>query len=372
MLFNNKNKFYNDYYDLFKSQLMSFEIVIQFGNIALSPATRHKNAIDQIKNGNIEKAIQALKLATSEYEMIQYSESTARILKCKGDCILTQMLINKIPGNIHIIENIDSKATEAFVFLWLSFELSHYTILDSLESISEIFCLPSSIGINIEGFVGMTLPYGFSLVSEYLRSLYAIIAINSLETSGHKYDNKWVISDFNSTKHIPNPYDYFDGPELALEYYTGELDKANIRIKKFLSIQRKYIKKDFSDISIDDYIEKSMLLESFEIMVRNMKKGSGHDEFLSLFKKFPMNLDEAIQKENTYAIFTLVYTDMFGKFNNVRKSDTEVADELHKIAINYFMKENYNTAIIILLEGLQFDKNNNDIVQLLLKCTSHM
>jgi hypothetical protein len=63
---------------------------------------------------------------------------------------------------------------------------------------------------------------------------------------------------------------------------------------------------------------------------------------------------------------------MFGKYNNVRKIDTEVADELHKIAINYFMKENYNTAIIILLEGLQFDKNNNDIVQLLLKCTSHM
>ncbi len=370
---NNKTKFYNDYRDLFNSQLASIEIVIQLGNIASIPAINHKNAINQINNGDIENAIQDLKLATKEYDKIQYAESTPRILKCKGDCILTQMLINYVFKDIYNIKDIDVKASEAFVFLWLSFELSHYTILDSLESISELFCLPSSISVSIEGFIGMTLPFQFSLVSEYLRYFYANMAISSLETSKYSYDGKWVISDFNSTNQIPNINNYFDGPGLSLEYYNRELDKANNRIIKFLSIQGKFSQEDISDILIDDFIEKSGLLKRFENMIRNIKKGSGHDELLLMFKNFPMNLDEAIRNENSYAIFTIVYSDMFEKElrkhnSNVGKTDTEVAAELHNIAVYFSKKEKYGTAIIILLEAHQFDKKNDNIVQLLLNC----
>lgn len=359
--FNNFRKKYlpERYIPVLISQKENIQLVIQNENYGISAVQKHKRAINYIINGNPSKSMELLYEAYIIYEKIDISEYSSKLLKCRGDCLLDAIIISNIFEKKYNVDSFDPDSICAFVYLWISFELSHYTLLYSLKSISELFFFfAEGMMITVAGFIQTMPPTHFSeyfsIVCEYWIAVYAGIEFRSI---GNPSEKRWLFGenkevfpiDKERKKYLDKMIRSADNRIIELTTHTNNYYGHNLDLKQM----KQAIQEPISEEDNISYVDL------FDTMIRNLKKNSAGPKVTDLFKRIPITFNEAFKMENAHALFSLIYADMYNKEN--KKSDVDVSEELFKLGIKYNQLGKYGTANVIFKEALCFNRNNYQI-----------
>ena len=360
------NKLSTQINELLSSQINDLNAIIESNSAGLKAANIHLRAIEYLLTDKPTKAMSSFKSANVEYENINIIDCTPSLLKAKGDCILGGIIYSNVYENDLVMSDFRPDPTLAFVYLWLSFELSHMTLFSSLVSLSELFLFFTEGNmIMISGFIQTVppshFPEFFSVVCQYWRNVHVAQAMRSLGAGETRYLKELNVELSESEK------------EKKL-FYQLEIDSANKRIKELARvIEDKYcnLMPNLKGMDYEKMLaaiqqplsedESVNYINLFLMMIRNMRKSSAGEKITNLFKNIPMSLDEVFKNENYYGLFTLVYADMYNKKN--KKSDLEVSKELFKYAIRYNNEWKYGIAFLVAEEALVFDYTNEKIDQ---------
>ncbi len=373
---NNIKKYRKRLIPIITNHINTLDQIIENGSLGSDVAVKHKTSLLKLLEGKVSSTDIDLENIHESYEKIPVSSCDSFLLKAKGDCILGRILISNLfkdkegdDDGINALFGDNGNSPDAnlsFIYLWLSFEVSHMKLYSSLRSMSELFMFFVDGSMIMVGGMVQTMPpthfpQFFAYICEYWRNVYASQALRSLGSNETRYLLPLKIE--LSKKELEN--------KSILEADINDADK---RMNDILSS----IKDDYSHVmpGMKDLTQKQMLtaiqqplskdnkisyLELFSVMIRNFKKSSGGKRITNMFKDIPITLDDAILNENHLGLFTLIYTDMYNKDN--KKTDDEVSKELFLYAVNYSHQKNYGIAGIIAEEAKAFNRSSQEIQQ---------
>jgi len=350
-------------------QGMTITEILKNENEGLEAVKLHGHGLEYLMKGNPAKAINLIYEAHQKYENISIKNCTPHLLKAKGDCILDAIIISNLYEKKYDLNEFKIDEIGAFVYLWLSFELSNTTLRSSLVSLSELllFFVEGNM-ILTAGFVQtmppMHFPEFFSLVCQYWRNVWASTALRSLGSNEIRLYKKADV-DLSKKQRLQRSHYKSEIKNSFKRIYEIAADaniKYNFKMQNLENNEeghKRIIKAIMNPISKNDNVS---YLELFDILIRNLKKSSAGKRITDLFKNIPITMENAFKNENHYALFTLIYTDMHNKEN--KKTEKDVSIELYHYAKKYYENSKYHTAMLIIEEALVFDNGNEKAKEL--------
>ena len=362
-IFQKKDPLPQKYIDFISSHLNDVESIINEGGIGKEPASVHKKALNSLIIGKPYDSIKLLEKADTLYKNIDISESSPKLIKCKGDCLLHGIIIDNVYEQKYNIQSFKPDAVSAFTYLWISVEMSHYKLLESLKSISELFCFFAD-GVMITAAGGVQsmppthFPEYFSIVSEYFIIMFGGIELRSLGNPSEKrhlmVSNPEIVPiDSERESFLINQIKLAQNRIDILTNITNEKYRQNISSGKAM---QQAIMKPVSENDTTSYFD------FFEIMIRNLKRMKSENIY---FKQIPVSFDEAYNNENQHLLYSIIYSGMY--YGGNKKSYEEVSIELYNLAHRFNKDLKYGTANLIINEAKFFNPNNDEIDEFIRK-----
>jgi len=303
----------------------------------------HLSALQGVKDGSVDESVLQFSRALELYSQIPISSSSDEFVLCRGYCLLSILILDQYTDE-------DAKATIsvgypsvlAFTYFWLAFEISNYSNYWALFAIAELFRIPTACMM-----IGTAAMLDLSQTN--IPEFYTVLFLDKIfyyldlydRSKGDMSHKRWVFPDMNDDRSLDSERlkyhqalkikaaDMMADATIKSDQKTGhglEPSQLIARLKKHIS--------DDEPISYEELVE---------IIIRNIKRASGGDEYALPFTQSSVGIDQAIEDENIHAIYTALYAYDRESGEKMKKSE-RIATELIEIAKNYATKEKYGCA----------------------------
>ena len=340
---------FTDQFDEFHQKYFKdqYEYLIKYSKI-ISPISGRAlqlqlTALQGVKDGRVDESVLQFSRALELYSHLSISSSSDVFVQCRGYCLLSILILDQYSDeDAKAAISVGYPPVLAFTYFWLAFEISNYSNYWALFAIAELFRTPTAcmiIGTAAMLDISQTdIPEFYTVL--FLDKIFYYLDLYN-RSKGDMSNKRWMFPDVNDGRSLDSERLKYH-QELKIKA-ADMMAVATIKSDKMIGhgldpsqlIAR--LKKPISD---DEPISYEELVE---IVIRNIKRASGGDEYALPFTQSPVDLEKAIEDENIHAIYTALYAYDRESGEKMKKSD-RIATELLEIAKNYASKEKYGCA----------------------------